>query len=252
VTGFSSNDSPVTAFPTITYQKLAGGVAVLTLNRPETRNAFNVQMRDDVYEVLTAVRDDPDVRGLLVRGAGDRAFCAGADLTEFGSAPSQAIARSVRWERDVWGLWLSLRKPTIAAIHGYCLGSGVEIASVCDLRIAADDAEFGMPEVRLGLIPAAGGTQMLPRLIGRGRALELLLAGRRFTASEALEYGLVGAVVSRGDLNEAALGTLRSVLRAPAAALAAAKRAVVEGADLPLERALALERRLATALASAT
>jgi enoyl-CoA hydratase/carnithine racemase len=238
----------MTAFATVDYEKHDDGVAVLTLARPEALNAFNVQMRDDVHAVLEAVRDDPDVRGLLVRGAGDRAFCAGADLTEFGSAPSQVIARQVRWERDVWGLWLSIDKPMVAAIHGYCLGSGVEIASVCDLRVAADDAVFGMPEVGLGLIPAAGGTQLLPRLLGPGRALDLLLTGRRFTARDALRYGFITRAVPTNELEATALALLRQTLLAPTATLAAAKRAVREGLHLPLAQGLALERRLAAQL----
>jgi enoyl-CoA hydratase/carnithine racemase len=202
-----------------------------------------------VYAVLEAVRDDRDVRGLLVRGAGDRAFCAGADLTEFGSAPSQVIARQVRWERDVWGLWLSTDKPMVAAIHGYCLGSGVEIASVCDMRVAADNAVFGMPEVGLGLIPAAGGTQLLPRLMGPGRALEVLLSGRRFTAGDALRYGFITRAVPADVLEMTALTLLRTVIEAPSTALAAAKRAVREGLDLPLAQGLALELRLASQFA---
>lgn len=239
----------MTAFATVDYEKYADGVAVLTLSRPEALNAFNVQMRDDVYAVLEAVRDDRDVRGLLVRGAGDRAFCAGADLTEFGSAPSQVIARQVRWERDVWGLWLSTDKPMVAAIHGYCLGSGVEIASVCDMRVAADNAVFGMPEVGLGLIPAAGGTQLLPRLMGPGRALEVLLSGRRFTAGDALRYGFIMRAVPADVLETTALTLLRTVIEAPSTALAAAKRAVREGLDLPLAQGLALELRLASQFA---
>jgi len=239
----------MTAFATVDYEKYADGVAVLTLSRPEALNAFNVQMRDDVYAVLEAVRDDRDVRGLLVRGAGDRAFCAGADLTEFGSAPSQVIARQVRWERDVWGLWLSTDKPMVAAIHGYCLGSGVEIASVCDMRVAADNAVFGMPEVGLGLIPAAGGTQLLPRLLGPGRALEVLLSGRRFTAGDALRYGFIMRAVPADVLETTALTLLRTVIEAPSTALAAAKRAVREGLDLPLAQGLALELRLASQFA---
>ena len=239
----------MTAFATVDYEKYADGVAVLTLSRPEALNAFNVQMRDDVYAVLEAVRDDRDVRGLLVRGAGDRAFCAGADLTEFGSAPSQVIARQVRWERDVWGLWLSTDKPMVAAIHGYCLGSGVEIASVCDMRVAADNAVFGMPEVGLGLIPAAGGTQLLPRLMGPGRALEVLLSGRRFTAGDALRYGFITRAVPADVLEMTALTLLRTVIEAPSTALAAAKRAVREGLDLPLAQGLALELRLASQFA---
>jgi enoyl-CoA hydratase/carnithine racemase len=238
----------MSAFETVDYTKRDDGIAVLTLNRPESLNAFNMQMRDEVYEVLTAVRDDADVRGLLVTGAGKRAFCVGADLTEFGSAPSQAIARDVRFERDVWGLWLSIHKPMVAAIRGYCLGSGTEIASVCDIRIAANDAVFGMPEVGLGLIPAAGGTQLLPRLLGVGRALDLLLTGERFTATKALEYGLVTQVVAQADLESTAIALLSDILSATSTALTAAKRAVLEGLGLALPQAVGLERRLAESI----
>jgi len=240
----------MTAFATVGFDKLDDGIAVLTLRRPEVRNAFSVAMRDDVHEVLLAVRDDPTVRGLLLRGDGD-AFCAGADLTEFGTAPSQAVARRARWERDVWGLWLSIPKPMVAAIHGHCLGSGVEMACLCDIRIASAEAVFGMPEVGLGLVPAACGTQLLPRLLGPGRALDLLLTGRRFAAGEALRYGLVTRVVPRDALDGAAMAVLRQVLRAPDAAVAAAKRAVCEGLDLPLAKGLTLEARLAASLTAA-
>ena len=235
--------------PTVLFEK-RDGIAVVTLNRPDAVNAFSVRMRDELWEVLTAVRDDPDVRGMLLQGAGERGFCAGADLTEFGTAPSQTIARQVRWERDVWGLLLDIPKPTVAALHGYCLGSGVEMAALCDLRVASDDAVFGMPEAGLGLVPAAGGTQLLPRLLGPGRALEVLLSGRRFGADEALAYGLVTEVVARAELTAAATALLRRLLRAPDRALAAAKRALTEGADLPLAAALDLERRLAAALSA--
>ena len=235
--------------PTVLFEK-RGDIAVVTLNRPDALNAFSVRMRDELWEVLGAVRDDPDVRGMLLQGAGERAFCAGADLTEFGTAPSQAVARTVRWERDVWGLLLGLPKPTVAALHGYCLGSGLEMAALCDLRVAADDAVFGMPEAGLGLVPAAGGTQLLPRLLGPGRALDLLLSGRRFGAGEALDYGLVTQVVARSELSGAATALLQRVLRAPGRALAAAKRALAEGADVPLASALDLERRLAAGLSA--
>lgn len=237
----------MTAFATVDYDKSEEGIAVLTLRRPEVRNCFSVQMRDDVYEALLAVRDDPTARGLLLKGAG-LAFCSGADLTEFGTAPSQAIARQVRWERDIWGLWLSINKPMVAAIHGYCLGSGIEMASLCDVRIASDDAIFGMPEVSLGLIPAAGGTQLLPRLMGQGEALDILLSGERFDAVQAWRYGVVSEVVSRDMLERRAFDVLGNILAAPDAALAAAKRAVHEGLDLPLPEALALEQRLAASL----
>ena len=235
--------------PTVVLEK-RDDIAVVTLNRPDVVNAFSVRMRDELWEVLTAVRDDPDVRGMLLAGAGERGFCAGADLTEFGTAPSQTIARQVRWERDLWGLLLGIPKPTVAAIHGYCLGSGLEMAALCDMRVAADDAVFGMPEAGLGLVPAAGGTQLLPRLLGPGRALELLLSGRRFGAQDALAYGLVSEVVARSELVAVATALLRRVLRAPSPALAAAKRALTDGADMPLAAALNLERRLAAGLSA--
>lgn len=235
--------------PTVLFEK-RDDIAVVTLNRPDVVNAFSVRMRDELWEVLTAVRDDPDVRGMLLTGAGERGFCAGADLTEFGTAPSQTIARQVRWERDLWGLLLGIPKPTVAAIHGYCLGSGLEMAALCDMRVAADDAVFGMPEAGLGLVPAAGGTQLLPRLLGPGRALELLLSGRRFGAEDALAYGLVSEVVPRSELVAAATALLRRVLRAPEDALAAAKRVLTDGADRPLAAALDLERRLAASLSA--
>ncbi len=235
--------------PTVLFEK-RDDIAVVTLNRPDVVNAFSVRMRDELWEVLSAVRDDPDVRGMLLVGAGERGFCAGADLTEFGTAPSQTIARQVRWERDLWGLLLGIPKPTVAAIHGYCLGSGLEMAALCDMRVAADDAVFGMPEAGLGLVPAAGGTQLLPRLLGPGRALEVLLSGRRFGAEDALAYGLVSEVVPRSELVAAATALLRRVLRAPKDALAAAKRVLTDGADRPLAAALDLERRLAASLSA--
>ena len=155
-------------------------MARISLDRPAALNAYSVQMRDDFSEALWAAASDPEVRSVLITGEG-RAFCAGADLTEFGTAPSLVIARRVRWQRDVWGQMLHSDKPLIAAIHGYCIGSGLEIALLSDLRMAAEDTVFAMPEVRLGMIPAAGGTQTLPRNAGASRAMDLLLLGRRFS-----------------------------------------------------------------------
>ena len=220
-------------------------VAHIVLNRPQVINAYNVQMRDELYHALEAVRDDPDVRVAVLRGAGERGFCAGADLTEFDSAPSQVVARRVRWERDVWGLFLSIRKPLIAAVHGYVIGSGVEIACLCDIRIASEDAVFSMPEVGLGMVPAAGGTQTLPRTIGAGPALEMLLANRRITAQDALHLGLVHTVVPKGGLLDQAERVARDLASGSPEAMAAVKAAIVEGMDMPLERALELEERLA-------
>ena len=230
-------------FQTIIYRK-AEGAAYISLNRPEVLNAYNMQMRDELYQALGAVRDDPDVGVAVLQGEG-RSFCAGADLTEFGTAPSLAIARRVRWERDIWGTFLSIPKPLIAAIHGYCLGSGIEMALLCDIRIAAEDAVFGMPEVSLGMIPAAGGTQTLSRFLGVSRALEMLLSRRRFGAREALELGLVSKVMSRDALEFEAEAIARDLLSCDQKALRAVKEAVWRGAELPLDRALELEAGLA-------
>ena len=233
-------------FETIIYTK-ADGIAYLSLNRPQALNAYNLQMRDELYELLGAVADDPDVGVVVLRGEG-RAFCAGADLTEFGSAPSQTIARQVRWERDVWGRFLSLRVPIIAALHGHVIGSGVEMALLCDLRIASEDALFAMPEVSLGLIPAAGGTQTLPRTVGLGAALELLLTGRRIDAREALRLGLVTRVVARDALMSEVEALAKRLLSLDRAVVAAAREAIWRGMDLPLPQALVLEARLAASL----
>ena len=185
------------AFETIILSK-SGDVAEIALNRPRVLNAYNMQMRDDMSQALEAVRDDPDVRCVLLRGEGDRAFCTGADLTEFGTAPSRVIARQVRWERDVWGQFLSLDKPIVAALHGYVIGSGIEMAMLCDIRIASEDSVFGLPEAALGMLPAAGGTQTIPRTVGRSRALEALLGNERMDAAKSLEIGLVHRVVPKG------------------------------------------------------
>ena len=230
-------------FETLLYEK-EGAVAHISLDRPAVLNAYNIQMRDDFAEALAAVADDPEARALLITGEG-RGFCAGADLTEFGSAPSQAIARRVRWERDVWGQMINLDQPIVAAIHGYCIGSGLEIALLCDLRLAARDTVFAMPEVRLGMIPAAGGTQTLPRNAGPSQALDLLLTGRRFTAQEALAMGLVTRLSPPERLAEDARQAVGALAQADQRAVASLKRALREGCDMALGRALELETRLA-------
>jgi enoyl-CoA hydratase/carnithine racemase len=210
-------------------------------------NAYNIAMRDAMWEALQAVRDDPDVRVAVLRGAG-RAFCAGADLSEFGSAPSQVIARRVRWERDVWGLWSSLDKPFIAALHGHVIGSGLEMALLCDLRFAAENAVFRLPEVFLGLVPAAGGTQTLPRQVRLGLALDLLLTGRSMDAREALRRGLVNRIVDADRVQDQAMTAARHIASLDPLAVATLKQALRRGADLPLGEALRVERRLAEGL----
>ena len=233
------------AFETIIYEK-RGALATITLNRPQVLNRYNVQMRDDMYQVLSAVHDDPDVRVVILKGAGERAFCVGADLSEFGTAPSPIIARQVRWERDVWGLFQSLPQVLIAALHGYVLGSGVEMACCCDIRLTSPDAIFGLPEVALGMIPAAGGTQTLPRVVGRGNALWMLLTTERIDAQEAFRIGLVTRVVPREELYPAAEALAERLLSYEERALKYTKEAAARGMDLAMDEGLALERRLAS------
>jgi enoyl-CoA hydratase len=232
-------------FKTLIYEK-SDSIAYVTLHRPQVLNIYNIQMRDDLYQVLQAIRDDPEVRVAIFKGAGEKAFCAGADLSEFLTAPSPVIARQVRFGRDVWGLFLSIPQPLIAAVHGYVLGSGIEIALCCDIRIASEDARFGLPEVGLGIIPAAGGTQTLPRIIGRGRALEMLLTNRWLTSEEAFQFGLVNRVVPKDKLLDTAGELAKKIASYDPQAVRNAKQAVVRGLDLSLAEGLYLEKMLAS------
>jgi enoyl-CoA hydratase/carnithine racemase len=237
----------MSAFETLIYEK-EDALALVTLNRPQALNAYNIQMRDDLFEVLNAIRDDDEVRVALFKGAGKKAFCAGADLSEFLTAPPPVVARQIRFDRDVWGLFLSIPQPMIAVVHGYVLGSGIEMALCCDLRIASDDARFGLPEVELGIIPAAGGTQTLPRTAGRGSALEMLLTGRWITAREARQIKLVNRVVPRDRLLATARGVAERIAACDPDAIKGIKQAVVRGMDLPLAQGLDLEKMLACRL----
>ena len=233
----------MSGFATVIYSK-DGPVAHISLNRPQALHAYNIQMRDDFSQALEAVEADTEVRSLLITGQG-RAFCAGADLTEFGSAPSQTIARQVRWERDVWGQMLALSKPMVAAIHGYCIGSGVEITLLCDLRIAAEGTVFALPEVQLGMIPAAGGTQTMPRSIGQSQALDMLLTGRRLDAKEALSLRLLTRLVPQDSLVSEGFFLARQLAGLNPEFASSAKHCLLLGADLPLAQALAFEARAA-------
>lgn len=235
------------AFRTIVFEK-GGSVAHLALNRPDRLNAYSVAMRDDFAEALHLVAEDDEIGALLITGRG-RAFCAGADLSEFGTAPSQVIARHARWQRDVWGQLIGLVKPIVVAVHGFCIGSGVEILLLGDLRIAASDTVFAMPEVQLGMIPAAGGSQTLPANAGPSVALELLYTGRRFGAPEALGYGIISRVVEPNELTATAWEKAEQLSGLPRSFAATLKRAWSAGDEMPPDARLDLERRLAAGAA---
>ena len=237
------------SFEVIIYEK-RDEIGYVTLNRPQVLNAYNIQMRDELYQVLEAIRDDPEVRVAILKGAGERAFCAGADLSEFLTAPSPVIARQARWERDVWGLFLSINKPLIAALHGYVLGSGIEMALCCDIRVASEDAQFGVPEMGLGIIPAAGGSQTLPRVTGKGPALEMLLSGRWIKAEEACRLKLINQVVPREELLTTADSLANRIKSYSPVALSYARQAITQGLNLSLGQGLELEAKLGGRLLS--
>jgi enoyl-CoA hydratase len=222
-------------------------VALVTLDRPEVLNAYNVAMRDDLYAALGAADEDPEVRALVLRGRGP-AFSTGGDVREFGTAPSPIVARAVRWRRDVWGRLLALRAATVAAVHGYAVGGGMEMALLCDLCVAADDARFALPETGLGMIPGVGGTQTLPRHAGLARALGLVLTGGWLDARAAQAAGLVQRVVPRAELDLAAVALARRLALRSVEHVLAARRAIRAAHDLALGAGIALERRLALGL----
>ncbi len=188
-----------------------GHVLVVTIDRPKARNALSRDMGKALWEAWYTLRDDPELRVGVLTGAGDKAFCAGADLKEIGSyyASMTPIQRRELRERDpgLGGITRNIQtgKPTIAAINGHCLAGGLELALACDMRVAADHATFGLPEVRRGIIPGAGGTQRLPRAIPYGIALELLCTGDAMDAQTAFRYGLVNRVVPATDTLDTAV-----------------------------------------------
>jgi enoyl-CoA hydratase/carnithine racemase len=228
-----------------------GDVVWLTLNRPERLNAVHLAMRDELWMHLELLRDDPTVRVAVLQGAGDRAFSAGADITEFGTAPSYIEAREARTGRDLWGVMSSLPVPLVAAIHGYAYGAGLEMSLYCDIRIAAEDALFALPEVTLGYMPSAGGTQTIGRHVLLGEALRMATTGEPISAQRAYDLGVVHEVVPRAELTEAARRWANVLAARPQGAIRATKRAIIEGLDLPLEQGLTLERRLAAAVRAA-
>jgi enoyl-CoA hydratase/carnithine racemase len=228
-----------------------GAVAILTIDRPEVRNALDFKTSDELVEAWRSFRDDDDLRAAILTGAGDRAFCAGADLrgvAEFyRNLTSAERLRRAEQQPGLGGITrnLAVDKPVVAAINGHCLAGGLEIALACDLRVASENATFGLPEVTRGILPGAGGTQRLPRLVGPERALDLILTGRRIDAREAERMGLVGRVVPFDRLRDEALALASQIAENAPLAVRAAKAAVWRGLDLPLAEGLRLEQLLA-------
>ncbi|HEV8141889.1 MAG TPA: enoyl-CoA hydratase-related protein [Methylomirabilota bacterium] len=223
-------------------------VATITLNRPEVHNAQNDTLRRELYEVFGALTTDDDVKVVVITGAGERAFSAGADIREFVEPASPTQLRERRKRIDYRSMMDRCSQPIIAAINGFALGGGLELALACDIRIAAENATLGLTEINLAIIPGGGGTQRLPRLIGRGKALEMILTGARISASEALQVGIVERVVPAGDALKAATELARTIAEKAPIALRYAKEAVVKGLGMSLEDGLRLEGDLSTLL----
>jgi len=228
--------------------EVADHVATITLNRPEVRNAMNTALREAMLERFTALAMDDDVRVIVVKGAGDKAFSAGADIREFVEPLVPTRFREQRKRIDFRQAMDRCPQPIIAAIRGVALGGGLELALACDIRIAGDDAQLGLTEVNLAIIPGGGGTQRLPRLIGRGKALEMILTGARIGAAEALRLGLVERVVPAAEVLTAAQDLARELAGRAPVALRYAKEAVVKGLGMSLEDGLRLEGDLSTLL----
>jgi enoyl-CoA hydratase/carnithine racemase len=234
-------------YETILYD-VADGVATVTLNRPEVHNAMNERMRQELTRCFGEVATSDAVRVVVVTGAGERAFSAGADIREFLEPPVPTQFREARRRVDFRREMERCPQPIIAAIRGYAFGGGLEMALACDIRIAAEDAQLGLTEINLAIIPGGGGTQRLPRLVGRGKALEMILTGMRIPAAEALRIGLVERVVPVAELPAAAQGLARTLAEKAPVALRYAKEAVVGGLGLALEDGIRLENDLATLL----
>ncbi|SIR78767.1 enoyl-CoA hydratase/isomerase family protein [Pseudacidovorax sp. RU35E] len=220
------------------------GVAVVTLNRPEAMNSIDPESNEQLLSIWDEVSNNEDVRVLVLTGSGERAFCTGADLKK--TMPSaDGVAREVfrGGSRHFNFGTLHTDKPVVAAINGYALGGGLELALLADIRICSDNAQFGLPEVRVGSIPGAGGTQRLIRAVGQSDAMWMLLTGERIDAAEALRIGLVSRVVPLSALQETAVRIARTMAANAPLAMTAAKRLAMNGRELPLAGGLALERQ---------
>jgi len=220
-----------------------GRVALLVINRPEKRNALDGATRRELIDALDAIRDDAAIRVVVLTGAGDKAFVAGADISEFeGRSPIDQFR--VMSGRTVFDAVESFPKPVIAALNGFTLGGGCELAMACDIRLAADTARLGQPEVNLGIIPGAGGTQRLPRLVGSGAAYKLLYTGELIDAAEALRIGLVDEVVPAAELRARAMALAGGIAQKSPVALALIKEGVRASLRMPLDEGLRHETTL--------
>ena len=231
------------SFENITYEK-KGPIAYVTVNRPKVLNALNMATMEELRRAFTAVKDDIEVRVVILTGAGEKAFVAGADIGELAKHNAISAKEYTHKGQSVLDLIENLGKPVIACINGFALGGGCELAMACTMRLAAENAKLGQPEVKLGIIPGYGGTQRLPRLIGKGLAMQQLLTGEMITAQEAQRIGLVNEVVPQGDLIARAEAIAQKIIANAPLAIQYAMEAVHKGMEMTLQEGLYLEAAL--------
>jgi enoyl-CoA hydratase len=231
----------------VTYQTLLygkkDGIGTVTLNRPDKLNALNSTVYKELYDVFGAIENDPEVRVVVLTGAGERAFCAGSDVAEMQNMGPIEIQKFMATIRKTSDFIYALTKPTIAAVNGYALGGGCELSMCCDIRIASEKARFGQPEITLGLIPGASGTQRLPRLIGAAKAKEMIFTGDLIDAATALNQGLVNKVVPPEKLMEEALAMATKLASMSGPVLAMAKEAINTGLETDIASGLNVEAK---------
>ena len=225
------------------YEK-RGRVGIVSFYRPEVLNAMNTETVVEMKKVFSAMDEDPDIRCVILTGHGDRAFCAGGDIHEEAEKDVIAAYEFVRNGGELLEKIERFKAPVIAAINGYCLGGGVEFAIACDIRIAADNAKIGSPEIDLGVYPGWGGTQRLPRIVGMSRAREIMYTGEKFTAQRALEIGLVDHVVPAASLMDEAMALAEKIASKAPMAIRYIKTSVYDGMQCDLQRALQMEAAL--------
>jgi len=224
----------------VLYEK-KDGVAYVTLNRPKVMNALNRKTWEELRAAFEDARDDVTVRGIILTGAGDKAFIAGADISELATVSAVRAEESSRYGQDVLDFVENLGKPVIAAINGFALGGGCETAMACTIRVASETAKFGQPEVKLGLVPGGGGTQRLPRLVGKGRALQIILSGEVISAQEAYRIGLVNEVVPAAGVIARAEAILRQIFANAPLGVKYSLEAVNKGLEITQSEGQALE-----------
>lgn len=229
----------------MTYRNLLfekeGSIGLLTINRPQVLNALNREAMTEISQVVSKIATDPEVAVLIITGAGEKSFVAGADISEMRTLSALEGRAWSKFSQATFNAIENLPQPVIAAVNGYALGGGCELAMSCDIRIASDKAKFGQPEVLLGVVAAFAGTQRLPRLVGKGRAKELLFTGDQIDAAEACRIGLVNKVVPAGELLTAAKALAAKIISRGPVAVQLCKAAVNEGLDMDLESAQAYE-----------